>query len=130
MTPNHHEAGKALGRSLNSELDVSKALFEIRNRLQSESVMITRGDKGISILPKGSQEVVHIPTVAKEVFDVTGAGDTVISLYTSFLACGATDWEATVLSNAGAGLVVGKLGAASITADELLKEIQFLGILE
>jgi bifunctional ADP-heptose synthase (sugar kinase/adenylyltransferase) len=85
-------------------------------------MMITRGDKGMSVLSKG--KILHIPTVAKEVFDVTGAGDTVISLYTSFKATGLDDFESSLLANIGAGVVVEKLGASTVSIEELTKAIQ------
>ncbi|MCE9500765.1 MAG: D-glycero-beta-D-manno-heptose-7-phosphate kinase, partial [Leptospira sp.] len=61
----------------------------------------------------------HIPTVAKEVFDVTGAGDTVISVYTAFRVAGLTEIEAAIVSNSAAGVVVGKIGSATASADEI-----------
>ncbi len=130
MTPNHHEAGKALGRKLISEREIELANEEICERLGSESMMITRGDKGLSIFTKKDSKHTHIPTVAKEVFDVTGAGDTVISLYTLFKVSGLSEVESSLLANAGAGIVVEKLGAETTSRDELIKSIKQVGIFE
>ena len=130
MTPNHHEAGKALGRKLISEREIELANEEICERLGSESMMITRGDKGLSIYTKKDSKHTHIPTVAKEVFDVTGAGDTVISLYTLFKVSGLSEVESSLLANAGAGIVVEKLGAETVSRDELIKSIKQVGIFE
>jgi D-glycero-beta-D-manno-heptose-7-phosphate kinase len=130
MTPNHHEAGKALGRKLNSEREIELANEEICEKLGSESMMITRGDKGLSIYTKKDSKHTHIPTVAKQVFDVTGAGDTVISLYTLFRVSGLSEVESSLLANAGAGIVVEKLGAETVSRDELSKSMKQVGIFE
>lgn len=130
MTPNHHEAGKALGRKLNSEREIELANEEICEKLGSESMMITRGDKGLSIYTKKDSKHTHIPTVAKQVFDVTGAGDTVISLYTLFRVSGLSEIESSLLANAGAGIVVEKLGAETVSRDELSKSMKLVGIFE
>jgi D-glycero-beta-D-manno-heptose-7-phosphate kinase len=130
MTPNHHEAGKSLGRKLITDQEIEDANEEICKRLNSPSMMITRGDKGLSIFTKHDSKHTHIPTIAKEVFDVTGAGDTVISLFTFFKVAGLTEIESAVLANAGAGIVVEKLGAETCTRDELFKSIKQAGIFE
>lgn len=117
LTPNHHEAGRFLGRTLFTDESVEKAGKEIRTALKSEMVLITRGDKGMSLIDDAGCK--HIPTVAQEVFDVTGAGDTVTSVFALAIASGASGAEAAKLSNAAAGIVVGHLGAATITSEEL-----------
>jgi bifunctional ADP-heptose synthase (sugar kinase/adenylyltransferase) len=89
-------------------------------------VLITRGEEGMTLFTSGGPdgaEVTHIPTVAREVYDVTGAGDTVIATLALALASGASLEEAAVLANHGAGVVVGKVGTASVTRDELLATI-------
>ena len=73
-------------------------------------------------MEKGKR-ILHIPTIAKEVYDVTGAGDTVIATASLALLAGATIREAAMLANAAAGVVVGKIGTATLTADELLKAL-------
>ncbi len=130
MTPNHHEAGKALGRKLISEKDIEAACYEICDRIQPKSMMITRGEKGMTIFEVGTKKFHHIPTVAREVFDVTGAGDTVISVYTAFLAAGLSVLEASLVANASAGVVVGKLGTATVDLSEIEQSLANLGILE
>ncbi len=124
MTPNHHEAGKALGRSLVSDNEVEIGAKEIAQRLNADSIMITRGEKGMLIYEAKSDRSTLIPTVAKEVFDVTGAGDTVISIYTAFLAVGMSTVHASLIANSAAGIVVGKLGAESVTIQELEMELK------
>ncbi|GIW23684.1 MAG: ADP-heptose synthase [Candidatus Sericytochromatia bacterium] len=120
VTPNHHEAGKFLGRKLNNESnkDIEEAGYEILNQLQCNFVLITRGEKGMTLI--SYDNTLHIPTMAQEVFDVTGAGDTVISILAASYCAGADIDYATLLSNQAAGIVVGKLGAATIKPDELL----------
>ncbi len=122
MTPNHHEAGLALGRKLITDRDIESAIFEIAKKLHSKSMMITRGDKGMSLLFE--KKVHHIPTLAKEVFDVTGAGDTVISLYTAFRSAGLNDLESSMVANVGAGVVVEKLGASTVSLNELILNLE------
>lgn len=130
MTPNHHEAGKAISKKLTTTEEIESACVLISEKLQSEAVMITRGEKGMSIYESKPKAFTHIPTVAKEVFDVTGAGDTVITTYTAFLAAGLSVPLASLVSNVSAGIVVGKLGAATVTTKEILLELQNLGFLE
>jgi D-beta-D-heptose 7-phosphate kinase/D-beta-D-heptose 1-phosphate adenosyltransferase len=118
ITPNHYEAGEAAGIWIRSEEDLRKAGQTLLERLRTESILITRGDKGMTLFERQG-EVTHIPTVAKEVFDVTGAGDTVISVLTMALAVGASAREAAFLSNYAAGIVVGEVGTATLKATDL-----------
>ncbi|TGK08718.1 D-glycero-beta-D-manno-heptose-7-phosphate kinase [Leptospira fletcheri] len=129
LTPNHHEAGKALGRKLETDREVESAAKEIAVRLGSPSMMITRGEKGMSLYLAAEDKTHHIPTVAKQVFDVTGAGDTVISAYTAFRAAGLTELESALVSNVAAGVVVGKLGAETVSLSELQDALEKRGIL-
>jgi D-beta-D-heptose 7-phosphate kinase/D-beta-D-heptose 1-phosphate adenosyltransferase len=119
ITPNTAEAWSGMRRPPRPG---EKALVElgwaIRARLRAKSVLLTRGSDGMSLFEAGGR-LTHIPTVAQEVFDVTGAGDTVISVLTLGLAAGARIREAAVISNHAAGIVVGKLGTAVCTAVEL-----------
>ena len=91
-------------------------------KIDADSILITRGEQGMSLIEK-KKPAFHIPTRAREVFDVTGAGDTVISTLTLALAAGATLKVAAELANYAAGIVVGKLGTASVTGAELLKTV-------
>ncbi|RHX86724.1 D-glycero-beta-D-manno-heptose-7-phosphate kinase [Leptospira stimsonii] len=127
LTPNHHEAGKAIGKKLETDSEILQAAQEITEKLSSPSLMITRGEKGMSLYLTSKKEIFHIPTVAKEVFDVTGAGDTVISAYTAYHAAGLSELDASVVSNAAAGVVVGKLGAETVTPQELNSSLQSMG---
>jgi len=118
ITPNHYEAAEATGRWIMSEEDLMTVGRTLLQRLQVQSVLITRGEKGMTLFQHNG-EVIHIPTMAKEVYDVTGAGDTVISVLTLAMASGATAKEAAILSNIAAGMVVGEIGTATIKASEL-----------
>ena len=118
ITPNHHEASRAVGFAIEDGAALGRAGRALLKRLKCESVLITRGEQGMSLFER-SGRVTHIPTVAQEVFDVSGAGDTVISAFTLALAAGAGKVDAAVLSNVAAGIVVGKVGIAVVTPDEL-----------
>ena len=83
-------------------------------------LLITLGELGM-LLCQRDQKPFHIPTVAQEVFDVSGAGDTVIAIFTLAVAAGASPVEAAILSNHAAGIVVGKIGTATTSAEEMLK---------
>ncbi len=128
ITPNHHEAGRALGigdiNGCNSERDeiICESVRRLIERLDLKALLITRGEKGISLYERNA-EVSHIPTVAREVFDVTGAGDTVIGVFALCVASGATFEEAAILANHAAGIVVGKVGTATVTQEELKRAL-------
>lgn len=119
LTPNHHEAGRYLGRKLHTDEEVKAGGFEIMKRLGSAMLLITRGEKGMTLFEAKSETCRNFPTMAREVFDVTGAGDTVISIFTLAMTAGASPQEAVLLSNRGAGIVVGRLGASTVTTSEL-----------
>ncbi len=134
ITPNRKEAENAIrnikithsGRkklALNSDrldtyADVERAARQLLKFLDLESLMITLGEQGMCLLEKGKPPA-HIQTRAKDVFDVTGAGDTVISVFTLALTAGATKRQAADLANDAAGIVVGQMGAVSVSAEEL-----------
>ena len=117
MTPNWSEFEAVVGHCKSDEELVSKGMGLLMD-LQLDALLITRGEKGMSLLQQG-QAPIHLPTQAREVFDVTGAGDTVISILAASLAAGASFSDATVLANQAAGLVVAKLGTATVTQQEL-----------
>jgi rfaE bifunctional protein kinase chain/domain len=119
VTPNHHEALRVTNSEDDTDEGVARAARSIRERLGCRSVLITRGERGMMLLEEGG-EPVYVPTAAREVYDVTGAGDTVIATLAASLAAGATLVEAAMLANHAAGIVVGKIGTATATADELL----------
>jgi len=118
ITPNHHEAALGSGLVIDSERALERAGRKIIEDLDCASVLITRGEQGMSLFEKDGRST-HIPTVAREVFDVTGAGDTVIAILTLGLAAGLTLLEAAVLANFAAGIVVGQVGTSAVTAPEL-----------
>jgi rfaE bifunctional protein kinase chain/domain len=123
VTPNHHEALRLAGLEENSDDTLCTAAQMIRDRLGCDAVLITRGDRGM-MLVEGDSDPVNVKTAAREVFDVTGAGDTVIAALGAALAAGASMTEAAVLANHAAGIVVGKLGTATASAEEVLNSIQ------
>jgi D-beta-D-heptose 7-phosphate kinase/D-beta-D-heptose 1-phosphate adenosyltransferase len=123
VTPNQHEAEAVAGIQIVDEATLIEAGRRIVKQAQCQHLLITRGEEGMTLF-EASGEIAHIPTVAREVFDVTGAGDTVISTLTLALVSGASIRQAAVISNYAAGIVVGKLGTASTTQEELLEIIQ------
>lgn len=122
ITPNQHEAERAANLEITDEESVRAAATNIRNMLACKNVLITRGEHGMSLLAEDAT-LFTIPTVAREVYDVTGAGDTVIATLTLALAAGATLFEAAILANHAAGVVVAKVGTASLTQSELLASL-------
>ena len=119
ITPNHHEALRMSNLEEDSDDGLHQAARVIRQKLNCDAVLITRGDRGIMLL-EGDNEPVFVPTAAREVYDVTGAGDTVIATLAAALSGGASVLEAANLANHAAGIVVGKVGTATATAEELL----------
>lgn len=111
ITPNLLEAGTAFGRALKTDALLDEAGRDLRSKLDCEAVLITRGEKGMSLFEAGRPRL-DIPTVAREVYDVTGAGDTVVSVYAVTRAAGATPAEAASLANHAAGIVVREVGTA------------------
>lgn len=118
ITPNLLEAGVAWGRALRSEELLDQAGRELRQRLESDAVLITRGEKGMSLF-RADRPRLDLPTVAREVYDVTGAGDTVVSTYAVALAAGADHPEAALISNHAAGIVVREVGTAAATREQI-----------
>ena len=125
MTPNTKEAIEGMNaqhQGIKSDDDIAKLGKKILKLVESQSVLITRGEKGMTIIEKN--KVTHIPTRAKEVYDVTGAGDTVIATMTLALAAKRKLVEAAEIANFAAGIVVGKVGTATVTVDEIVKTIK------
>jgi D-beta-D-heptose 7-phosphate kinase/D-beta-D-heptose 1-phosphate adenosyltransferase len=119
VTPNHLEALRMSNTEDHSDDGSHDAARIIQQKLGCDAVLITRGDRGMMLLEAGRQPV-YVKTAAREVYDVTGAGDTVIATLAGALAAGATMLEAAALANHAAGIVVGKVGTATATASELL----------
>jgi D-glycero-beta-D-manno-heptose-7-phosphate kinase len=118
VTPNHLEALRVTNTEDDTDEGMAHAARAIRERLGCRSVLITRGERGMMLLEDG--EPTYVPTAAREVYDVTGAGDTVIATLAASLAAGASLVEAAMLANHAAGVVVAKVGTATATAEELL----------
>ena len=121
ITPNKKEAERASGVEIVDQSSFIQAGRKLLELTASDYLLITRGEEGMTLFE--GKEHSHIPTVAREVFDVTGAGDTVIASLTLAVAAGASLGEAAALANHAAGVVVGKLGTAAATADEILSSI-------
>ncbi|MFI5183123.1 MAG: D-glycero-beta-D-manno-heptose-7-phosphate kinase [Vicinamibacteria bacterium] len=119
VTPNQLEAEEATGLRIRRAADLAAAGRKLLRQLDCKAALLTRGEHGMSLFERG-QPAVHIPTAAREVFDVTGAGDTVIATVALALCAGAQLVEAAVLANLAAGVAVGKLGTATVTPDEIL----------
>src|SRR6185369_11308480 len=130
LTPNRKEAfelaGVPDGGRTGKPLE-DRALMQVADQLLAQLhpavLLITLGDQGMLLCQRGHKPF-HIPTVAREVFDVSGAGDTVIASFTLAIAAGASPIEATIFSNHAAGVVVGKVGTATVTPEELLVSFQ------
>jgi D-glycero-beta-D-manno-heptose-7-phosphate kinase len=118
ITPNQPEAERASGIEIIDEESLLAAAHRIREMLDCDNLLITRGEHGMSLLD-AENRMTHIPTVAREVFDVTGAGDTVIATLTLAMSAGATAIEAAAIANHAAGVVVGKVGTATVSQAEL-----------
>lgn len=142
---NAREAGFFVTRTLSDEKSLVEAGRALLAHFGCSAVVITRGDKGMSVFEEGSPRHLHIPATnsevtyarvgksgiaqeagGRQVFDVTGAGDTVLSVLSLAIAAGASTADAAALSNAAAGVVVGKLGTAHVTPKELLAALEDL----
>jgi rfaE bifunctional protein kinase chain/domain len=123
ITPNTAEAEHASGIAVFGTRDLIRAGKKILKESGIEHLLVTRGERGMTLFENDSS-ITHIPTVAQEVFDVTGAGDTVISTLALSLVAGLSILEAAILSNIAAGIVVGKLGTASVAPEELIDAIR------
>jgi D-beta-D-heptose 7-phosphate kinase/D-beta-D-heptose 1-phosphate adenosyltransferase len=119
ITPNLLEAGVAFGRALRTDELLDRAGRELRERLECHAVLITRGERGMSLFEAGHARL-DLPTVAREVYDVTGAGDTVISVYAALLAAGASHPVAAEIANHAAGIVVREVGTATATPEAIV----------
>ncbi len=122
VTPNHHEAEIAANMRVRSEEDARAAARLFRDRARCSSVLITRGDQGMWLLTEGIEG--SLTATAREVADVTGAGDTVIATLALALAAGATMTEAACLANEAAGIAVARFGPATVRTTELLRAFE------
>ncbi len=117
ITPNKKEASEATGIVIKDETSLKEAGFRLKEELDLERAIITLSEEGMAIF---GEEMQVIPTIAKEVYDVTGAGDTVIATLGFVRSCGGSIDEAARIANAAAAVVVGKLGSATATWDEII----------
>jgi D-beta-D-heptose 7-phosphate kinase/D-beta-D-heptose 1-phosphate adenosyltransferase len=118
ITPNTKELAFGAGLTVSTEDDIINAASRIFDMLNCKMLLATRGSKGMTLF-ESREKYTHIPTAAKKVFDVTGAGDTVISVFTLAIAAGAVPVEAAMIANIAAGIVVGEIGAATVSLDIL-----------
>lgn len=118
LTPNTKEASIGSRVEIEDDKSLLRAGRLLLNRLKCEAVLVTRGEHGMSLFEKNGR-ITHIPTMAREVFDVTGAGDTVISTLTLAMAAGASMLDAARISNFAAGIVVGVVGTATVKPEDL-----------
>jgi D-beta-D-heptose 7-phosphate kinase/D-beta-D-heptose 1-phosphate adenosyltransferase len=123
ITPNAREAQAAAGIDYRRGNDPAPLVFDLLRKMGLDALLVTRGEDGMSLYYRESSQV-HIPTVAKQVFDVTGAGDTVIGVLAAALATGVDMAEAVVLSNQAAGEVIKEVGTSTLTAAELVAAFQ------
>jgi len=126
ITPNLKEGYESLGLTLKGMPEDSIIIekgWEIVTRYNLSYLLLTLSEKGMMLFDSAQQTQTHLHTVAKEVYDVTGAGDTVISLFTAAIAAGANPVEATFIANHAAGITVGEIGTASVTPEELIHTI-------
>lgn len=129
LTPNTREAESLSGVLIRDNESLVKAGREILRRTSADHVVITRGKEGMAIFSDGNSSVRLIPTYAREVYDVSGAGDTVISVLTLALAGGASIEDSAVLGNLAAGVEVGKRGTATVSRGEIEVALEFFGAL-
>jgi D-glycero-beta-D-manno-heptose-7-phosphate kinase len=122
LTPNQHEAGYVQGRRIVDDASLKEVGWGLQRRLDVAAVLITRGPEGMSLFERDGRYT-YLPTMAREVFDVTGAGDTVASVVALALAAGADFPTACYLSNHAAGVVVAELGTASCSPEALIASL-------
>lgn len=125
ITPNLKEAEAIINKSIKNDSDATAAVKIIRNKFKTGFALITRGDKGITAGEKGKRTF-HLPAFSHEVYDVTGAGDTVVSVLLLSLVSGANLKEAVGLANTAASIVVEKIGTSQVTIEEIHKRMKLL----
>lgn len=123
LTPNNSEASRAAGIEIKDAKTLKEAGFKLLKKLKTKILLITLGEDGMIIFEEGKSPK-KIDTIAQEVFDVSGAGDTVVSSYTLSLISGADPIQAAHIANCAAGIVVGKVGIAVVTQEEIVKCIK------
>jgi D-beta-D-heptose 7-phosphate kinase/D-beta-D-heptose 1-phosphate adenosyltransferase len=122
ITPNAKEAASRYGEPVDGDETISQLGRRLKSDLDLEALLITRGEAGMSLFYEGDKEF-HVPTVAKEVYDVTGAGDTVISVLGAMLGAGVDLVDSVVIANQAAGEVVKEVGTTTISTDMIVNSI-------
>lgn len=120
LTPNKSELRQVIG-SWKDEADLTKKAQMLRKELDIAALLLTRSEEGMTLFT--DEEILHVPAMAREVFDVSGAGDTVIATVAAMLAEGKNLHDAVLIANQAGGIVVGKLGTATVTREELFQKI-------
>lgn len=123
ITPNNHEASRAVGFQIKDDATLKKAGAALLSKIGCRIALVTLGENGMAVFCKG-KVMERIPTFAQEVFDVSGAGDTVIAAYTLGLASGGDPVKSAYIANCAAGIVVGKVGIAVVDPKELIDRIK------
>lgn len=122
--PNKKEAEAAARREIQSIDDAFSVADQLATQWNAEVMVISLGEQGLIVLERDTEEALHLETMAQEVFDVSGAGDTVTAVYTAAIAVGAGVVNAGILANIAAGLVVSEVGTAAINRDRLLEAVE------
>lgn len=123
LTPNQHEAGYVQGRRVTDEASLLEVGWGLQRRLDAEALLVTRGGEGMSLFERGGR-FTHLPTVARDVYDVTGAGDTVAGVVGLSLAAGAGFPDACRIANHAAGVVVAEIGTATCDPAALIASLE------
>ncbi len=123
LTPNHHEAGFVAGRRIRNDESLRAVGFELMDRLESDTLLITLGERGMALF-EANRRLTRIPTVAKTVYDVTGAGDTVVAAVAMSLAAGGSMIQAAYAANVAAGEVIKEIGTAQTTVAAIRKALE------
>jgi len=123
ITPNHHEAAKAVGFPLDNNETLKRAGERLVKKLKAEVILLTLGEEGMMVFEKATPPR-RIPTLAQDVFDVSGAGDTVIAVYTLSVISGGSPIIAAHIANCAAGIVVGKVGVTAVGKEELMDRLR------
>ena len=127
VTPNRHELAAATGMATISDDDVVAAARKVIDDCGVDAVLVTRGRDGMSLVTAGDAN--HVPALAREVFDVSGAGDTVVAVFAAAIGAGVPRLDAVALANVAAGIVVGRLGTAAVFGADLLSALHTSDVL-
>ena len=124
ITPNLREAHVALGIPYSKQFDdkeIANIGWQIIDKFKTSYLLLTLSDRGMALFEKEGKKFSHLPTVARNVYDVTGAGDTVISIFSAAMICGASPIESAFIANHAAGITISEIGTASVDSDTLFK---------